>query len=201
MKKKQLIIVLFAAGIVLTLLAGTLLTGEGQPATSIIVRELKEQVVLYTIYRGDYSKSGAATGKLFALAGQKGMMPPAGPVEYAFLNNPKTTTPEHYLTEIRIPVNAEHLKLAGTLGEMTDIKKVAAGEAVVAVKPEGVANPEPIYKELMTWLFRNGCVATDAPREIYLTNAMSGDYASMKTEILIPFERFGEKKAPATTKP
>jgi hypothetical protein len=45
-------------------------------ADIITVRKLEEQVVLYTIYRGDYAQFGPAIAKLFGMAIQEGIMPP-----------------------------------------------------------------------------------------------------------------------------
>ena len=83
---------------------------------AVTIRKVNEQVVLYTIYRGSYDQMGKAIGELYALAGQKGIMP-RGPMTYAYLNNPKYVARQHLLTEIRIPVGKEALKSAGTLGK------------------------------------------------------------------------------------
>ncbi|UCG60152.1 MAG: GyrI-like domain-containing protein [Phycisphaerales bacterium] len=155
------------------------------------IREADEQVVLYTIHRGSYEMAGRAIGKLFALAGQKGMRP-SGPLCFVYLNDPKYVSSRHWLTEIRIPVAKEALKLGGTLGEMTDVKTVPAMKVAVAVKPEGQADPGPIYERLHAWIRRAGYVHIEDPREEFLTNAMAGDYAGMKSEIRIPVEKVSE---------
>jgi effector-binding domain-containing protein len=157
------------------------------------VRKIDEQVVLYTIYRGGYDKAGIAVGKLFALAGEKGIIP-RGPVSYAYLNNPRLVSSEHWLTEIRIPVGKEALKLAGTLGEMTDVKRLPAMEMAVAVKPEGQAHPGPIYESLHSWIAEKGYSVVDSHSEVFLTNAVTGNYARMKTEIMVPIKRLSEHK-------
>ena len=153
------------------------------------IRQAPKEVVLYTIYRGPYQKVGPAIGKLYALAGQKGITP-RGSAYHVYLNNPKRVSSEHLLTEIRIPVGKDALKFSGSLGDMTDIKNLPAGDVVVAVKPEGQSNPGPIYDSLYKWILQNGYIAVDSPREVFLTNVMSGDYKQMKTEIAIPIERF-----------
>ena len=158
------------------------------------VRTVNEQIVLYTIYRGPYNQMGQAVGKLFALAGQKGLMPPRGPVTYKYLNNPTLVSSEHWLTEIRIPVAEDALKLVGKLGEMTDVKKVPAMKMVVAVKPEGLAEPGTIYNRLIIWIHRHNYAAIDGFREIFLTNMMSGDYSIMKSEIMVPVEKLADLK-------
>ena len=157
---------------------------------SFSTRKADEQVVLYTLYRGSYDKVGAAIGKLFALAGEKGIAP-QGNLSMAYLNNPSRVSSEHWLTEIRIPVGKEALEAAGTLGEFTDVKVIGPSEVVVAVKPEGVADPSPIYQGMARWAFEHGYVGAEGPSETYLTNAMTGDYSKMKVEIAMPVEKVG----------
>lgn len=111
---------------------------------AIAIRKVEPEVVLYTIRRGSYDKTGVAIGELYALAGKNGIIP-SGSVYYVYLNNPGLVSSEHWLTEVRIPVSKNALKLAGTLGEMTDIKALPAMEVAVAVKPEGQTDPGPIY--------------------------------------------------------
>jgi effector-binding domain-containing protein len=160
--------------------------------SSFAVRKVEEQVVLYTINRGGYDKTGPAVGKLFALAGQKGIRP-RGPVSYVYLNNPKLVSSQHWLTEIRIPVGKEALKLAGTLGEMTDVKALPAMEVAVAVKPEGQSDPAPVYEDLYRWILKEGYVASQGPIETFLTKGAAGqNYAQMKTEIMVPVGRLSQ---------
>jgi effector-binding domain-containing protein len=157
-----------------------------QPAFAI--RKTEKQVVLYTIYRGGYDKVGPTIGKLFALAGQKGITP-RGQVLYVYLNNPQYVSSEHWLTEIRIPIGQEALKFAGTLGEITDVKSLPAMELAVAVKPKGQADPGPIYDSLYTWIAKQGYRAADNACERFLTGAMAGDYARMRSEIIVPVKK------------
>ena len=161
----------------------------------VVIRQMKEQVVLYTIHRGSYDQIGPSVGGLFALAGQKGLMPPRGPVTYAYLNNPTLVSSEHWLTEIRIPVDEKALKAAGTLGEMTDVKKLPAMEVAVAVKPEGQADPAGIYQRLFAWMQEHNYVNVDGFSEVFLTNAMSGDCARMRSEIMVPVKQLAVKAA------
>ena len=79
------------------------------------IRQAPKEVVLYTICRGPYEKVGPSIGKLYALAGQKGIIP-RGSAYYVYLNNPQRVSSQHYLTEIRIPVGQDALKLTGSLG-------------------------------------------------------------------------------------
>jgi effector-binding domain-containing protein len=160
-----------------------------KPAFSI--RKVEKQVVLYTIYRGSYDRTGPAVGRLFALAGRKGLRP-RGPVSYVYLNNPKQVSSEHWLTEIRIPVGKEALKLAGTLGEMTDVKALPAFEVAVAVKPEGQADPGLIYDRLYTWIYQQGYVVNQGPMEMFVTNVMGSNYTRMKSEIMVPVMKVSE---------
>ena len=153
----------------------------------LIIRRAPKEVVLYTIYRGPYDKVGPAIGNLFALAGQKGIIPTGAPY-HVYLNNPQRVSAEHYLTEIRIPVAETSLKLTGTLGPMTDIKALPPTDFAVAVKPEGQADPAPIYTSLYKWILQEGCIVVGSPHELFLTNAMSGDYARMRTEIMLPVQ-------------
>jgi len=152
------------------------------------IRKVEQQAVLYTICRGSYDKSGTAVGRLFALAGQKGMTP-KGPPLYVYLNNPQYVSSEHWLTEIRIPVDDPSLKFAGTLGEMTDVKLLKATDVAVVIKPEGMADPAPIYDQLQDWILKQGYTASEGPLENFLTNPAGENYAQMKTEIMIPVKK------------
>ena len=148
------------------------------------IEQAPAEVVLYTIYRGPYERMGQAIGSLFMVAGQK-QIQPQGPVTMVYLNCPKEVTPEHYLTEVRVPVGEEALQHAGQLGEMTDIKRLPAVEVMVVEKPVGVADPSPIYQYLMVWTARHGYLVAGGPRETML--GMGGpDYASMHTRIALP---------------
>ena len=69
---------------------------------------------------------------------------------------------------------------------MTDVKTLPTTEVAVAVKPEGQADPACIYKQLYEWIIKEGYMPAGAAREVFLTNAMSGDYSKMKTEIMVP---------------
>lgn len=167
---------------------GAIFAKSTSDKTSVVIRNVDKQVVLYTIYRGSYDKTGMAIDKLFALAGRK-KISTRGPISYVYLNNPGHVSKEHWLTEIRIPVGEEALELAGTLGEMTDVKALPALELVVAVKPKGQADPRPIYDSLYAWLYKQGYVAAEDPMETFLTDAKGGDYAQMKTEIMVPVQK------------
>jgi len=181
--KKSFLLLL---GVGLAVVSASVISAKSaESKSSIAIREVEKQVVLYTIHRGNYAKTGPVIGKLFALAGRKGIKP-AGPISYVYLNNPRYVSPQHWLTEIRVPVSKEALKLAGTLGEMTDVKEVPAVKLAVAKKPEGQEDPSAIYEQLHIWIYESGYVHIEDPQEKFLSNASAGSYAQMKTEIMIP---------------
>ena len=190
-KPKVLTFLLLVIGLTLIGAAAIFASTAAKPA--ITVRKVEPQVVLYTIYRGSYEKAGSAIGKLFALAGQNRIQP-RGPVYYVYLNNPNQVSSEHWLTEIRIPVGKDALKITGILGEMTDVKTLPAMEMAVAVKPQGLTDPSPIYTALYAWAVKQGYMVAGSSREVFLTNAMSGSYAQMKTEIMLPVQKFTPNK-------
>jgi len=162
-------------------------------APTVTIRKLGSQTVLYTIYRGSYDKIGPAVGKLYGLAGKNRIIP-RGSASYVYLNNPRRVSSEHWLTEIRIPVGKDALKLAGTLGEMTDVKQLPAMQVAVAVKPEGQADPAPVYDSLYSWIYKQGYMVVDSACEVFLSGAMTGNYAQMKSEIMVPIRKFSSDK-------
>lgn len=190
MSKLRMSLLLLAVGLIIVSLAQIPAKSAGGKQ-NFAIRKVEKQVVLYTICRGSYDKTGPAVGKLFALAGQKRIRP-RGPASYVYLNSPKQVSSQHWLTEIRIPVGKEALKHSGILGEMTDVKAVPAMEMAVAIKPEGLADPGPIYERLYTWIYKAGYVHNEDPRERFLTGASTGDYARMKSEIMVPVMKVSE---------
>ncbi len=159
---------------------------EGQLKCS--VRDVPEQVVLYTLHRGSYDAVGPTIGKLFGQVGQKGIMP-SGPITFVYLNNPQLVSKEHWLTEIRVPVGEDALKLAGTLGDFTDVKRLPAMKVAVVQKPKGVGDPGPVRERLNAWIRQQGYQAADAYGEVFLSNAATGGYAEMETEIVVPVKK------------
>ena len=95
--------VLLVLAVILSMGLGALVMGEKAPENKIEIKvqKLEEQVVLYTIYRGDYAQVGQAIGQLYGRAGQKGIRP-RGSAYLVFLNNPKLVSSAHWLTEVRI---------------------------------------------------------------------------------------------------
>lgn len=161
--------------------------------SEITVRRIEAQTVLYTIFRGDYKNVGPVIGRLYAIAGKNGIRPTGSP-SCVYLNNPKLVSSEHWLTEIRIPVSEDALKLSGTLGEMTDIKKIPSVTMAVVIKPEGMADAAPVYEKLHKWMLQEKSIMTDSACEIMLTNSMSGDYSQMKSEIMVPVVKIDSPK-------
>ena len=159
-------------------------TGE----SDITIRKLESQTVLYTIYRGEYEKIGRAIGSLYAL-GVKNKIWPRGSLSCVYLNNPQYVSSEHCLTEIRIPVGQEAIKLAGTLGDLTDIKALKAMEIAVVTKPAGQTDLSTVYDSLHAWIAKNGYRAADNACEIFAANAGMTNYAQMKSEIMIPVQK------------
>jgi effector-binding domain-containing protein len=153
--------------------------------SAFAVREVRSQIVLYTIYRGSYEQVGKTIGELYALAGSGGISPRGG-AYFVYLNNPQNISSEHWLTEIRIPVAEDALKLTGALGKMTDVKELPETTMAVAVKREGQADSGLIYNNLNAWILKQGYVAIDSPCEKFLTNADAGNYTQMKSEIMVP---------------
>lgn len=157
------------------------------------IRKIEAQTVLYTLYRGPYDKMGRAIGKLYALAGQK-QIPIRGALSMVYLNNPEIVADAHWLVELRIPVDKDAQKLAGTLGEFTDVKALPAMEVAVVTKPEGVAEPGTLMEKLSRWVLNQGYESIDAPWETFLSISTSGDYAGMRTEITMPVRKLAEQE-------
>jgi effector-binding domain-containing protein len=188
MRKLKVWFVLLLAAALSVLGIAEISTKPAAPVPPFTIGKVEPQVVLYTLHRGSYDKTGATVGKLFALAGQKSITP-RGPLSYAYLNNPQRVSSEHWLTEIRIPVGKEALQLSGTLGDFTDVKTLPAAEVAIAIKPQGQADPGPIYDSLYTWIFKQGYMPDDGAYEVFLSEGPMTDYSQMKTKIMVPIVR------------
>ena len=70
-----------------------------------------------------------------------------------------------------------------------------AREVAVAVKPQGQADPGPTYAQLYTWAHKNGYMAVGGCCERFLGNSMQGNYARMKSEIMVPVKKVDFKSA------
>jgi effector-binding domain-containing protein len=183
MKKAKLLAAMVVMGLAVGLVWAQEKAEKKEPA-KISTRKIEAQTVLYIIYRGPYEKIGQPIGGLYALAG-KSRIAPIGAVSLVYLNNPALVSPEHYLTEIRIPVGEEAKKLAGTLGPMTDVKSLKAQEVAVVEKAPGDANYGAIYGRLYEWIGKNGYRSIDNPIEVF-PNSEGGDYEKMKSEVMVP---------------
>jgi effector-binding domain-containing protein len=161
---------------------------------NVTTRTLEAQTVLYAVVRGPYNKLGEAFGSLYSLLGSKGIKP-AGPSMSVSLNNPETTASEHWLTEIRIPVDDSAKKLAGTLGPMTDVKTVPDMKVAVTVKSKGVSDPVDIMRRLYTGMTQNGYMPTGGPMQKIISDSQNHDYSQMVVEIMVPV-----MKAPSAAK-
>lgn len=186
MSKVRIWSLLLATVLMVIVAAG--ISAEQTTEPKITIRQLEPQTVLYTIYRGSYDKIGKAIGSLYALAGQKGIHP-QGQMSCVYLNNPEYISAEHCLTEIRIPVTGEGLKYVGTLGEITDVKELRAMEVAVIIKHGMQVEYAALYKGLYDGIAKKGYRASDNAWESFLGENFSGDYAQMKSEIMVPVEK------------
>jgi len=165
------------------LIGGIATVRAGEEAVPTI-RELPEEVVLFALFKGSYENIGPRIGKLYGVAGQKGIRP-GKPLSFSYLNDHQIISSEGWLTEIRIPVGKDALKYAGKLGKMADVKVLPARKVAVAIKAPGQSDRGLIEKSLMDWIASNGYSSTGVVTEVFLSNAQSGDYAQMKSEIII----------------
>lgn len=160
--------------------------------SEITIRKLEPQIVLYTIYRGEYKDIGKAISNLFGLA-MKNQIWPKGSISFVYLNNPQYVSMQHCLTEIRIQVGKEALEKAGTLGEMTDTKEIKAMEVAVINKSAGQINYGSLYSSIHTWISKNGYRTTENACEIFAGTGGMTDYSKMNSEITIPIEKIAKE--------
>ncbi len=186
MKKKVILVLSTIVAIEIACIVGICShDSKAQSIPDVTVREVAPQAVLYTIYRGHYEGVGPYINKLYDLAEEKGLVT-VGPYSTGYLNNPLLVSDDHWLIEIRIPVSMDSLKLAGTLGEMTDVKLMPAMKVVAAVKPEGQINPEPVIRGLYALINQRGYRIAGGMWQSVLCNKDSEDYSKMRTEFMIP---------------
>ena len=155
-----------------------------RPMPDVKIRRIGPQAVLYTVFRGHYEEIGPEINRLYNLAEAKGLIP-VGPVATGYLNNPQFISPEHWLIEIRIPVDTDSLKYTGTLGQMTDIKLLPAMNVAASVKPKGQNDPGPAIRSLYAWINQRGYRVAGGLWQTVLCDE-SKDYAQMRTEFIIP---------------
>ena len=174
-------------GVLAIVAAGAFIGAKPDTQNQYNIKQQDEQVVLYTLYRGSYDQVGADVVELYQLAGQKGISP-QGPLTFSYLNNPMLVDPEHWLTEMRIPVGKDALKQAGKLGEMTDVKVIRPHTVATCKKPPGVgeAEVETLWAGLVKWTASQGYTTLEGPREVFLNGQETGSYADMKTEFQLP---------------
>jgi DNA gyrase inhibitor GyrI len=158
-----------------------------QDTSDVQVRQLPPQTVLYTIYRGRYDMIGEAMNRLYDVARRRGLCP-CGPISTGYLNDPTTVAPEHWLIEIRLPVDDGAISLAGMLGPMIDVKRLVAMKVAVAVKPQGRSDPSRAIESLQSWINSNGYVTVDRLWQTIVTNK-TGNYSQMETEFVLPIEK------------
>jgi effector-binding domain-containing protein len=162
-----------------------LLAVQGNSDSDFAIKKLDAQTVLYTVYRGPYESIGSAVGELYGLAARK-KITPRGPIAMVYLNNPQNTSREHYLVEIRIPVDANALQQAGSLGPMTDIKTLKATEYAVMKRQPGDMDYGAFYQTLYGRITKEGYHRTDNAIEVFTEVGMGGNYSQMKTETMVP---------------
>jgi DNA gyrase inhibitor GyrI len=184
MSKMRNVMVLLLV-VMVSALTVELFAEQGSGESDFSIKKSAAQTVLYTVYRGPYEKIGKPIGELYGLAMQKKIMP-RGTVSLVYLNNPQNTPQEHLLTEIRIPVGDEALQQAGTLGEMTDVKKLPATDVAVMKKQSGQTDYAAFYSRFYARIIKEGYHATDNVAEVFMDSGMGGDYSRMKSEIMVP---------------
>ncbi len=193
MKKKSIIFIL--SGIILTeiscIFGLCICHGLAENTDGIIIREIPQQTVLYTIYRGNNHRISEAINELYTLADSKNIQP-CGPVSICCLNSPLYENDSHKLIEIQIPVEAIAINRAGTLGQMTDIKVLPAMKVAVAAQPNGDSNSNEIIANLFTWINKKGYVVKGRMRQTVL-NSINSSYGEQKTEFFIPVDRLPAK--------
>ena len=193
MKKKMIVFILSA--IILTeiiCIAGLCMCeAENENSNGITIRELPQQTVLYTIFRGRDNNISDSVNKLYSLAELKGLSP-CGPLSTCCLSDSGTAEDHHKLIEIQIPVESQAIELAGTLGDMTDVKVIPSMKVAVAVKPEGKNDPTEIIEDLFSWINKKGFVVKGRMKQNIL-NRGNGAYHTLKSEFLIPIGDLQDK--------
>ncbi len=184
MKAKRICVAVLAAAVITVHVSA----GANEEESKVTIQQVDKQTVLYTIYRGPYERIGKAIEGLYALAGANQARPAGGPA-LVYLNNPQLTSPQHLLTEIRIPVSEDALKLAGTLGEMTDVKTVPAVEMAVITRQVGQMDYALLYNRLYVWIAEHGYRAIDNPCEVFSADMKEGGRDLINPEIMIPVEQ------------
>ena len=181
MRKARLALVGLAAAVALVIAV----SAQDQPEALMEVREMPEQVVVYSLHKGPYEKMGDAIGPMFMAGFQQGLAPQMK-VGMAYLNSPDLVEPAHLLTEVRLQVGEAALAKAGTLGDSMDVKKIKAHQVVVLKKPKGVADQEALRTQLLKWAHANGYAVTGGCVEWLKTEAGPVPYDQTESEIIYP---------------
>jgi effector-binding domain-containing protein len=178
---------------VLIAVAVELPAGQQTAESDFSIRKSGKQTVLYTVYRGPYDSIGKPIGQLYTLA-MKNNITPRGPASLVYLNNPQNISPEHYLTEIRIPVAEDAIKHTGELGVMTDVKTLQPTDIAVMKKLPGQMDYGSLYNKFYQNIAEHGYRPTDNVIEVFTDNMMGGDYSRMKSEIMVPIVKIDSGK-------
>jgi hypothetical protein len=165
--------------------------GQDDIITNVFIREIPQQTVLYTVYRGDYYMMGDAINELYALANSRGIKP-CGEVSTCCLNSPIVTDSSQMLVEIQIPVENTAIEKKGTLGAMTDIKILPPMKVAVAVKPEGCNDPTSIINDLFSWVNKKDYVVIGRMRQTIMDGGR-GSYHKLRTEFILPVDSIHNK--------
>lgn len=193
MKKK--VIVLILSVLILTeitcIFGLCICQGLNQDTTGITIREIPQQTVLYTIYRGRNHKINEVIDELYTLAESKNISP-CGPASICCLNSPWYADDEHRFFEIQIPVENIAINQTGTLGKMTDIKVLPAMKVAVAAQSQAKNNSTETIANLFIWINKKGYIVKGRLRQTVL-NRGKGHFDSLKTEFLIPVGRLHDK--------
>jgi effector-binding domain-containing protein len=185
--------ILGAVLIFMSLAFGAPNENEETPEIKVKVKKYKKQVVLYTVHRGNYRSIGTKVRDLYYLAEEKGIRI-LGTPSYVYYNRPQDVSPKHLLIEARLEAAPESLEHSGKLGEWIDVKEVPGYTAATAIKEQGVADPAPIYDELLEWIIENGYIPVGAPVENFLIGSTNSKYEKVKSEITMPIIKPEGKK-------
>jgi effector-binding domain-containing protein len=147
----------------------------------------EDQIVLYTVHRGDRETIRKAVNDLYALAETKGIRA-SSPFTLVALNNPLQPSREHVLTEIRIPVDPNALTRAGRLGPMTDVKRVLLHEVAVPRRRSrgNQTDRNRLAMNIYDWLRNMRRIPMFGWRETFFGDYRAQDYDQMDVEITVP---------------
>lgn len=162
---------------------------DGQPAYKVEMGELPEVTVLSSVGRGGFkSNVPKVRDYLRRLGDERRMKAAEGDYGYVVrLNEPKYESEQ--LFEVQLPIADSAMEFKGTLGEYTNVKRVGGVRAVMATKPEGVADPTRIHQAMAEYIRSNGLRALSGPVERFENIlAIPNDcvYADLTTTIFVP---------------